>query len=333
MSINRLPDSALYLAAAREVVGAFPIEAVQVVPLALGENAVFRVLGQAGGADHVLRLHRPGYNTLQELNSERAWTSALNAAGVSAPQGVRARDGRWFVPVRTPDPAGVRLAGLAAWCNGEVLSDVLAGEGAGPTADHYARLGAFVARLHNHATDWKQPPGFARRALDADALVGTSPFWGPFWESASLTPDERRIATAARDRLFTHLSHMTKSPETFGLIHADLHPGNVLQNGSQLSAIDFDDAAFGWYAFDIAAAVFAAWSRPNYPELHAAFLSGYAQERPLFAGIEEAIEIFLLTRGLMLFGWHDQRPELDPAPYLAAWKARLLRASVMYLTA
>ena len=47
------------------------------------ENIVFR-LETPNGA-HALRLHRPGYHTLAELESELQWTRALNAAGVQAP--------------------------------------------------------------------------------------------------------------------------------------------------------------------------------------------------------------------------------------------------------
>jgi Ser/Thr protein kinase RdoA (MazF antagonist) len=319
-----LRDPGLYLAAARQALKAFPIDSDVVEPLALGENAVFRVLDTQGGASFVLRLHRPGYHTLEELDSERAWTGALNDAGISAPNGVRACDGGWYVSVPTPDPGGGRLAGVTAWTEGEILSDVVDRDEAAATPAHFARLGEFIARLHNQASRWSPPAGFSRHNLDKDGLVGEAPFWGRFWESRLLSPQERRIATAARGRIAERLLAMGKTSDCFGLIHADLHPGNVLIDAGRLSVIDFDDAAFGWHGFDLAVALFYAWARSDFPALRDAFLDGYAKRRRPIEGLEQDLPLFLLLRGLMLIGWRDQRPELDPKPYMGAWKARLM---------
>ena len=59
----------------------------------LAENVTFKVTDRAGSA-YVLRLHRPGYHTLDELVSERAWIRGLAEAGIDVPTGLPARDGR-----------------------------------------------------------------------------------------------------------------------------------------------------------------------------------------------------------------------------------------------
>lgn len=322
--MDRPDDPSPYLAAARQALKAFPIDSDTVEPLALGENAVFRVVGGPGGASFVLRLHRPGYQTLEELNSERAWTAALSAAGVSAPNGVRARDGRWYVTAPTPDPQGHRLVGVTNWSEGEIFSEVVGRDTAEAAPGHYARLGELIAQLHNQAAGWSPPSDFCRRSLDGEGLVGESPFWGRFWESGSLSAEERRISAAARVRIAERLLALAKTSDTFSMIHADLHPGNVLVDGGRLSVIDFDDAAFGWHAFDLAVALFAAWARPDYLTLRDAFLRGYATRRRPIEGLDKSLPLFLLLRGLMLIGWQDQRPELDATPFLDLWKTRLM---------
>ena len=45
------------------------------------------------------------------------------------------------------------------------------------------------------------------------------------------------------------------------MIHADMHSQNVLIQEDKLSVIDFDDAGFGWYGFDLAVAV---WDRLDF---------------------------------------------------------------------
>ena len=57
---------------------------------ARSENVVFRVDSE-GGRSWALRIHRPGYHTLLELESEPLWIAALNEAGIGAPVAERTR--------------------------------------------------------------------------------------------------------------------------------------------------------------------------------------------------------------------------------------------------
>jgi Ser/Thr protein kinase RdoA (MazF antagonist) len=57
----------------------------------------------------------------------------------------------------------------------------------------------------------------------------------------------------ARRRLLTRLRRIErKRPERLGVIHADLHFGNLLRTRDGMSAIDFDDCGRGFYAHDLA---------------------------------------------------------------------------------
>ena len=62
------------------------------------ENIVYRVKAD-DGKHFAFRVHRPGYHTLQELNSEHAWTAALGAHGFSLPTALPAKSGEYYVPV------------------------------------------------------------------------------------------------------------------------------------------------------------------------------------------------------------------------------------------
>ena len=328
MADDRAAGAALFLPAARAALAAFPVRNGRLTPVWLSENATFKVEDGEGRA-FVLRLHRPGYHTLAELDSERDWTAALHRAGVAVPVGVRAADGRWYVPVATEedDGPGERLAGLTTWTEGEVLSAVLDREGPASAPARFRALGAAAAALHAQAAGWTPPPTFTRHSLDAEGLVGSAPLWGPFWTSPALSVGERALLRDTRERLAAALARLGRGPEIFGLIHADLHPGNVLIDAhGDLTVIDFDDAAFGWRAFDIAVAVSRHWGEADFPAVHSAFLDGYAAVRPLDPGAAALTPMFCLIRALSVIGWLDQRRELDPAPYLDGMKARILSA-------
>lgn len=322
-SVDNVSAAERYLPTAWEAVRHFPIEARDLTPVWISENVTFRVTDDLDGGAYVLRLHRPGYHDLDALHSERDWTGALVAAGIGAPVGLRTRNGAWFVPVDIPETRETRYAGLTRWTEGEVLSDLLEC-GAGTELRWFHLLGAAIAALHNQAGAWNPPIGFTRHALDTDGLMGEAPWWGRFWESPLLSVSEQSLALAARFKIAAALDRLGRDRSTFSLIHADLHPGNVLVSGDRLAVIDFDDAAFGWHAYDLAVAIFHLQVEPNFVQAQVALLAGYRSARALSAETEALIPMFLLIRGLAVIGWLTQRPEHDPAPFLTSMKALIL---------
>ena len=318
----------VFLPAAREALEAFPIAPARLDFVNVSENVTFRVTDEAG-EDFVLRLHRPWYHTHERLKGERVWTRALAAAGVAVPDGVTTRDGDDYVRVAVEPLGEQRWAGLARWIEGRVLFDVVEGE-TDPAAieAHFERLGAIMAALHNQAADWTPPVSFQRHALNADGLMGAPtgepPFWGPFWDHPMFTSAERTLMLATRERIHAALTRYGIGPATFSLIHADLHPGNVLIDGDHLAVIDFDDSAFGWHLYDLAVALVFYQTHAHFTRFRDACLRGYAAVRPLPDDVVRLLPMFLLIRRLVQIGWLHARPELPEWSGLRARKVALL---------
>ena len=322
--MDRARAAALYTPAARTALESFTIEPVDLAVVAVSENVTFKVNDARDGDAYVLRLHRPGYHTLDELNAERVWTAALISAGIPAPQGVATRDGRQFIAVDIAATGERRHVGMLRWTPGEVLGEVLSREDDERVTEHYfERLGAVAARLHHQSTGWAPPAGFTRHILDREGLMGEVPFWGRFWEHPSFSTAERGLLADTRDIIRAALDRYGRRDATFSLIHADLHPYNVLVNGEDLTVIDFDDAAFGWHVYDIAVALGHYQAAPNFAMIVSRFLSGYRAHRPFADHDEAQLPMFILMRGLVQLGWIMQRPELDPPKFFDAMKAAL----------
>jgi Ser/Thr protein kinase RdoA (MazF antagonist) len=303
-----------FLPAARAAIGAFPIAPARLDFVNVSENVTFRVTDDEG-RDFVLRLHRPWYHTLERLKGERVWTRALTAAGVSVPEGVPTKGGDDYVRVAVEALGEQRWAGLARWIEGRVLFGVVEAE-TDPAAieGHFERLGAIMAALHNQAAGWAPPASFERHALDADGLMGgpgdEPPFWGPFWDHPMFSPAERALMLETRDSIHAALVRYGRDPASFSLIHADLHPGNVLIDDERLAVIDFDDAAFGWHLYDFAVALVFYQDHAHFAGFRDACLRGYARVRPLPHDVVRLLPMFTLIRRLVQIGWLNARPEL-----------------------
>ena len=277
----------------------------------VSENIVFRVDTGDGKALR-LCLHRSSYHNLQELISERMWTRALRDYGISTPVPVPALDGNDYVLVRGSLNGEARYAGMNQWVDGETMHHIIACSD--DFAGYFRRLGKMAARIHTQASYWEPPAGFSRHSLDADGLMGLSPWWGPFWAASYLTANERVRFKHLRETVHNRLLRLGKGPDTYSMIHADLAPANLIIDGENLHIIDFDDAGFGWHMYELATGLYPYQDHPRFSEMVSAVFEGYREVRQLGAESAALLNLFLLVRALAIVGWRAARPELSKPP-------------------
>ncbi|MGE0580325.1 phosphotransferase enzyme family protein [Reyranella sp.] len=320
-----------YAPAARQALAAFGVVPAELAFVNMSENVTFRVTDARDGAPLVLRLHRPWYHDIEELKSEHLWTRALVDAGVAAPKPLLTTAGESFAQVDIPATGERRWAGLARWVDGELLDHVVAREtDPAATLRYFSQLGALMAAMHDQASGWTPPAGFRRHALDADGLLGPAPFWGPFWDHPIFSADERSLLMKTRDRLHAALVRYGKPARTFSLIHADLHPRNVVVDGSHAAVIDFDDAGFGWHQYDLAVALVSYQDGEAFAAIRDACIAGYRSMRAITDQDLALLPMFLLIREMAQIGWYGQRPELPRSSSLARLRERVCRIAARF---
>ncbi|MBI2993073.1 MAG: phosphotransferase [Gammaproteobacteria bacterium] len=310
------------------------IEGAELSLIKLRENAVFRVESH-GGNRCALRIHRHGYHSDAELNSELQWMRALDEAGVSVPEIIASESGALFESISHASVPEPRQVDLFRWIEGRQLGETGAALDAGAHGirSTFHTIGELAARVHNQSAAWTPPPGFKRHAWDEDGLVGEQPFWGRFWELQSLTPSQRSLMERARAGVREDLIAFGKAPTAYGIIHADLTPENIMVHDERLRLIDFDDAGWGWHLFEIATALYFHLDQDYWENARDALIEGYRSLRPLSEEDVARLPLFLLARGLTYVGWVHTRSGTQTAEELGqVVVAMACRAAEEYLS-
>lgn len=307
-------DDATAYAIAKQALPHWHFSAPKLNLISRSENIVFRV-DTSDDTRYVLRIHRPGYHTLDELNAEQDWTTALNRSGLSVPVAVKmherigASDG--YASVSVPNADETRFVGVVEWFEGEVLRNIMEeANNDDAMSQYFHQLGQIAARVHNQSAGWTPPSKSRRHELDADGLVGDAPFWGRFWDLPQFSSNEGKRLSEIRAKLHKMLTDLGKDPHIYSLIHADLHPGNLLIRDETPHVIDFDDCAYSWHIYELAVSLFYSWDEPYFEAIRDAMIAGYRTERTLLDEMVALLPVFLLIRCLSLIGWTHERPEL-----------------------
>jgi Ser/Thr protein kinase RdoA (MazF antagonist) len=257
----------------------------------------------------------------------------LREAGIAVPDSLLTRKGQHFGLVDIPDTGEQRYVGMTTWLQGVPLSEYLTtSSDAEERKRFFHRIGEIAAAIHNQSSRWKVPAGFERHRLDVEGLLGETPYWGRFWEHADLTSAEKALLLRERENARARLIAYGERPDNFGLIHADLHPENIIYDGEGLALIDFDDTAYGWHLYEIAAALIMDIFAPDFEVIRAALLEGYRQHRPLTEQDVDLLPVFLLIRGMAIIGWFHQRAEHAGSAYFAEVKKIVFEGCISRLS-
>jgi len=279
--------------------------------LCISENATFRADDPKTGQSLVIRVHRPGYHSRAEIESELQWLAALGDAGIlPTAQPVATTDGEHLVAFED--------AGDSRDCVAFSLLPGVEPEESGDLDGWFRHLGEITAKLHAHARSWTPPAGFTRKVWNFETTLGETAYWGDWRNALGLDPDGHALLEQCSEQLRLQLERIGQGPDCFGLIHADLRLANLLVHGDRLSVIDFDDCGFGWYLYDFAAAVSFIETSPNLAALQQAWVDGYRRVSELDDAEVDQLSTFVMLRRMLLTAWIASHHETPTARELGA---------------
>ncbi|MGE2834065.1 phosphotransferase enzyme family protein [Mycobacterium sp. SMC-4] len=286
--------------------------------LSLSENATYLAEGNGDHQPLVLRVHRPGYHSLDGIRSELDWMAALRSeTRVRTPEMVPAEDGR---PVVTANVGERELhVDAVTFIPGCTAEDA-------PVAVGFADLGELTALMHEHSLHWQRPAGFTRFRWGLDDILGADARWGDWRVAPSLTTADRVSIEAAADEITARLIDFGTDADRFGLVHADLRLANLMidpaNQDAGITVIDFDDCGWSWHLVDLSSVLSWIEDSPAVPDIIADWLRGYHRVRTLPDAHLGLIPTFVMLRRIQLTAWIASHSDADAAIAVGAEYAR-----------
>jgi Ser/Thr protein kinase RdoA (MazF antagonist) len=297
--------------------------------IVLSENATYMVKNKnTGKKDGVLRISRPGYHTLEELESEMKWLKQINEyTPLIVANPIKGVDGKNIQTVKGID-------GKDYFC---VICEYL--PGAAPDENNeeqmvkqFKYLGETTAYLHRQTEIWNGTARLNRIEWTYDTIIGEHAAWGDWRDFPEMTPKAEAMLTDVSKIIKKRLEKYGKNENNYGLIHADLRLANLMIEGDQIKVIDFDDCGFGWHLHDLASALSFIEDKPIVPKLVNAWLSGYKSVLPFTDTDFEEIDTFIMMRRLQLTAWLASHQESGPVEELSVgWLDGTIELAERYL--
>lgn len=274
------------------------------------DSANNRVEQLSGSEKYVLRVSRPGYHSLPELEAEMEWIQKISEdTSLILASPLVNEEGKRIVRVCTD---GQIFYG--------VLRQMLSGEHPGSTGvqteEEFEQAGEIAARLHEQVISWNGSMDLNRPVWDYESMLGSKGLFGDWRACQELIEKEQRLLEQVCCMIRKRLEHYPTDREHFGLIHADLRAANFLTEHGQMKILDFDDCGYGWFLYDLAASVSFLECEPQLGDWIRAWIRGYEKIR-LFGSWEyQEIDTFVMIRRIQLLAWITSHDDSDPVRWL-----------------
>lgn len=280
---------------ARQIVEAYGLGECELESINHEYNSTFKVT-VANGERFALRINVNSQRTLANLKAEIFWVEQLaTEPNINVPKPVKNSSGEYISKAWHSMLERDLFAVLFTWLEGEELGDE-------PTEEMMRATGRAMAHMHMASRDTKL-------AQDAQLPIVDDMFWGygdAISPSDQLTTDDKATLARAIEVIeqTTKEMYARTKPQ---LIHADIHPWNVMWHEGDVAVFDFDDCVIGLPAQDIAVTLYYN----DTEEQDAAFLAGYQQVSPLPDYTEDELRILRLQRRINLLSYilETENPE------------------------
>jgi Ser/Thr protein kinase RdoA (MazF antagonist) len=242
----------------------------------------------------ILRISHSSYRDINQIQAEIDWIDFLKQKGMPVVQPLKSKSNIFVEEIKLKDSSFYttlfeKIEGESGEKNRSLL-----------TSDIIHKWGSILGRMHVLTKAYQPNPQYMRKQWDEQPeIVNIDEILADY-----------PIILDKSQKLIKEIQSLPKDENSFGLVHYDLHESNIIIDGENITAIDFDDSLYDWFASDIAVIFFqVAWrffskdkSREEViDEIYPIFMKGYLQTHQIDEFWINKIPDFLKLRHITLF--------------------------------
>ncbi|MEZ5359501.1 MAG: phosphotransferase [Candidatus Zixiibacteriota bacterium] len=245
-------------------------------------------------AQYILKLTHDSHRSLNQIRGELEWTNYLGDNGVRVPRAIPSITGSFVEPLNGGSSEFFTYAyekSPGHHLTEEDWNDNL-----------YFKWGEITGRMHALTKKYRPSENAIRRPSWFDDGYFK---WVDSPEAESFEPD---FLAACRRNIEAYRGLPT-DPGAYGLIHSDLHLGNLFVHEGEIIAFDFDDCRYDWFSHDLAIPLVYSLQDTKFgvkdidfiTRFFRKFMEGYYKENDIDSFWLSKIPIFLKTREIDLY--------------------------------
>lgn len=284
------------------------------------ENAVYEIKLK-DGTPVILRLTHFSHRSLDEVNAELHWLNYLHEHQLPVATALKVH-GQAAIPLEAGH--GKFIASYFLKAQGAL------GKEAPFTPDWLNQLGTAMGTMHRLTKLYDPPTGFAPRK--------------PWYDDEVLHRMDE--LPAGNEEVIERIQAQVEKlkgwqSQDYGLIHADIHPGNFCVHQGMLKIFDFDDCTYNFFMADLSTTYYAFLNWTATPDtidqmakdLQDYFWGSYCKEYQLETGAIVNMHDLMLLREMIIYvvihlKLYPDRLTMEEEQLLASLKEDILRGKV-----
>jgi Ser/Thr protein kinase RdoA (MazF antagonist) len=266
----------------------------------------------APSKSYLLRIHSNRLSK-EAIRSELTLLQSLGSSyNLHVPQGVASRDGAYVLSMDTEEEGQCVYVTMMNWVDGEHMDGNEVNERCA------YRMGSMAANLHEATARFVPSVDFARPTWGEESFKVDMAKLRRYY-TRFLSDQAWKTYQKATLKILSQLADLDQNPQHYGIIHGDLHFGNIVFNDEQQpNPIDFGRCGYGYYLYDIANTILGL-----FPAQRWEFIRGYESVRTLPTDYAEVLESFFIMCMIENYSHHSSDPReasrlIDEQPYAQA---------------
>lgn len=265
---------------------------------------------------YLLRIHSDRLSK-EEILSELTWLQALNTSDVlTVPQGLASSAGPYVLEIKTDEEYRSPYVTIMQWVDGDHASEII-------TDSHAYNMGVMMGHLHKAAEGFAPPTAFVRPMWGKDSFKNEMSKLEKYYANFLSEKAWKSYQTAA-DKIISQIEVMQQNHHNYGLIHGDMHSGNIVFNNDLPYPIDFGRCGYGYYLYDMASTLLELG-----PKHRLLLIQGYESVKKLDPEYARHLECFFIMVMIGNYCHHSSDPRetaglIDEQPYAQAYIRKYL---------